>query len=146
MSVPRASVLIPSFRRPGALETCLASLAAQQVLPGEVIVVWQADDVPTREAAERCRAALPCPLRVLHGPEAGVVPAENRALEAATGQVILLIDDDAIAPSDWVARHLAHYADPTVGAVGGPADNVHPDGAPFPKRAVEPLGRLTWFG
>src|SRR3954454_14594747 len=106
MAVPASSVLIPSYRRPGALQACLAGLAAQRVPPGEVIVVWQADDAETREAAEQCRAALPCPLVVLHCPEPGVVPAENRALEAATGEVLLLIDDDAIAPADWVARHL----------------------------------------
>ena len=74
------------------------------------------------------------------------MPAENLALEASIGEVVLLIDDDAIAPPDWIARHLAHYADPTVGAVGGPAINHDPDGLPFPRRAVEPTGRLAWFG
>jgi GT2 family glycosyltransferase len=140
------SVLIPSYRRPAALERCLRSLAAQRERPDEVLVVWQGDDEPTRAAAEHLRPALPFPLRVLHCPEAGVVPAENRALEAATGQLILLLDDDAVAPPDWVARHRAHYDDPTVGAVGGPADNFHPDGTPFPRRTAEPLGRITWFG
>ena len=146
MNEPTASVLIPSYRRPGTLAKCLDGLAAQRRLPGEVIVIWQADDVGTRDAAESLRAAMPCPLRVLHSPEAGVVAAENTALDAATGGVILLIDDDAIPPPDWLERHLAHYADPTVGAVGGPAVNFMPDGTTLPERAVEPTGRITWFG
>src|SRR5215471_8388425 len=116
------SVLIPSFRRPAMLARCLRGLQAQTTPPDEVFVIWQADDEPTRTAAEALAGELPS-LRVLHSPEAGVVPAENVALSAATGDVILLIDDDAVPGPEWVARHLAHYADPTVGAVGGPADN-----------------------
>lgn len=147
MAIPTtASVLIPSFRRPRHLEACLRSLAAQTCRPVEVIVVWQADDATTRDAAEALRDAIPYALRVLHNPEPGVVPAENLALDASVGEVVLLIDDDAVAPTDWVARHLAHYDDPRVGAVGGPATNHNPDGSPFPRRAVEPIGRLSWFG
>ncbi len=141
-----ASVLIPSLSRPEKLVKCLQSLAAQEILPTEVLVVWQGDDTATRAAAEKMRRGLPYPLRVLHSAEPGIVPAENTALHAAVGEIILLIDDDAIAPTHWIARHLAHYDDPAVGAVGGPADNFHPDGRPFPKREVEPLGKLTWYG
>ena len=55
MTTPTSSVLIPSYRRPHALASCLRSLAAQHSRPTEVIVVWQADDTPTREAAEGLR-------------------------------------------------------------------------------------------
>jgi GT2 family glycosyltransferase len=141
-----ASVLIPSFHRGPRLRTCLLSLAAQTVSPDEVIVVWQSDDTATRDLAESCRPEINFPLKVLHSPTAGVVPAENTGLDAATGEILLLIDDDAIAPPDWLARHLAFYeSDPRCGAVGGPAINFH-DGAAQPRRAVEPIGLLTWYG
>ncbi len=140
------SVLIPSLGRPEKLRQCLDSLARQHQLPDEVLVVWQADDAATRDLVEAAAPAYPFRLAALHSPEAGVVPAENVALGAACGDVILLIDDDAVAGPDWLARHLSHYADPTVGAVGGPADNFHRDGSPFPRRSVEPTGRLTWYG
>jgi GT2 family glycosyltransferase len=146
MTTLRTSVLVPSFKRPPRLASCLRSLAAQTVPPDEVLVVWQGADEPTRDAALALRDAMPCDLRVLHSSEAGVVPSENLALDAAHGDLILLIDDDAVAPPAWVERHLQHYADPSVGAVGGPADNFNPDGSPFPRRAVEPVGRLTWYG
>ena len=111
-----------------------------------MIVVWQGDDVATRDVAERCRDPLPCPLRVIHSAEAGVVAAENAALEVATGEVVLLLlDDDSVAPPGWVGKHLAHYADPTVGAVGGPADNFW-QGAYLPRRTVEPIGTIAWYG
>ncbi len=124
----------------------MGSLANQETLPDEVIVVWQGDDTVTCEVAERFVADFPCRLRILHHPEAGVVPAENLALSHAIGEIILLMDDDVVAPVDWVARHLGHYADPTVGAVGGPAINIRPDGSRLPERAVEPVGKLMWYG
>jgi GT2 family glycosyltransferase len=145
MSLPTSSVLLVSYRRPKILATCLEHLAAQDPAPGEIIVVWQADDVATRDEAERHRDALPCPLRVIHSPEAGVVAAENTALGTATGEVVLLLDDDSVAPPDWVGRHLAHYADPTVGAVGGSADNFW-QGAYLPRRTAEPIGTVAWYG
>src|SRR3954468_7697846 len=85
------SVLIPSYRRPSRLLLCLRGLAAQEHLPDEVLVVWQGDDVTPRDAAESLVGEVPYRLRVLHSPEAGVVVAENLALEAAGGDVILQI-------------------------------------------------------
>ncbi|MEP7341480.1 MAG: glycosyltransferase [Acidobacteriota bacterium] len=142
----KTSVLIPTYRRPHQLGKCLQSLNCQTMMPDEVLVVWQTSDVMTKEAAEQQAAIVTYPLRILHLPEAGIVPAENMALGHATGDIILMIDDDAIAPPDWLARHLSHYCDPQVGAVGGPADNFMADGTVFPKRAAEPVGKLTWYG
>ena len=48
-----SSVLIPSFRRPGALRRCLDALAKQSRRPDEIFVVWQANDTPGRDAAEK---------------------------------------------------------------------------------------------
>jgi GT2 family glycosyltransferase len=141
-----SSILIVSYRRPEALRRCLLSLAAQRCRPGEVVVVWQSDDTPTRDAAQALRGEVPFPVRVVHSPEAGIVPAENRALDAATGEVVALIDDDVVVPPDWLARHLAYYEDPRVGAVGGPVENILPNGTRLSRRASEPLGRVTWYG
>ncbi len=140
-----ASVLLVSLHRVAALRQCLASLAVQTTPPLEILVVWQGEDTVTRDAAGAMQAGVPG-LRVLHCPVKGIVPAENLALQQASGEVVLLIDDDAVAPPDWIERHLRFYADPGVGAVGGPADNLSPGGEPFPRRSQEPVGRLRWYG
>lgn len=140
-----SSILIASFRRVDVLERCLRALARQTVKADEVIVAWQADDTATRDVVERLAAELPMNLLAVHSEEAGVVAAENAALEHASGTVVLLIDDDAVAPPGWLARHLAHYDDETVGAVGGPADN-YTDDRRYPVHDVEPVGRITWWG
>jgi GT2 family glycosyltransferase len=141
----RTSVLIPSWQRGDKLRTCLLSLAKQTVPPDEVIVAWQGDDTATRDLAESCVAEVNYLLRVLHAPQ-GIVPAENFALDAARGGIVMLIDDDAIAPPDWVAKHLSFYdANPRCGGVGGPAINFD-YGRPLPRRSREPIGRLMWYG
>jgi glycosyltransferase involved in cell wall biosynthesis len=146
MSKPGTSVLIASLLRPQRLTNCLKSLASQSTRPDEVIVAWQGEDSETFRTVSRMRECVPFDLRPVHCPEPGIVPAENAALDASAGDIILLIDDDAIAPADWIARHVAHYDDPRVGAVGGPYDNFGQDGIAFPKRDIEPIGRLTWYG
>jgi glycosyltransferase involved in cell wall biosynthesis len=145
MSRLTTSVVIAS-RRPAALTRCLQSLTTQSTLPDEVIVAWQGDDTATQQAATALIARVPYSLRVVHSLEVGIVPAENAALDAAAGELILLIDDDALAPSDWVARHVSHYADPQVGAVGGPFDNYETDGTRYVRRSREPVGTITWYG
>jgi glycosyltransferase involved in cell wall biosynthesis len=146
MTQLNTSVLIPSFKRSDKLALCLQSLAVQTLLPSEVIVVWQADDTITRDSVEKLRHTLPYPLKVLHCLEAGVINAENMALDAAIGDIILLCDDDVVTPPEWIFKHLSFYADPTIGAVGGSANNHYPDGSPFPKRQIQPIGQLTWYG
>ena len=92
-TLPTTSVLIPSYRRPDRLAACLTALSKQTILPGEVLVVWQGD------AANQGRGGqdgeqLPYHLVVLHSPDPGIVPAENLALESATGDLIYMADDD----------------------------------------------------
>ncbi|MFI4874679.1 MAG: glycosyltransferase family 2 protein [Blastopirellula sp. JB062] len=143
--LPTSSILIPTFGRPATLRNCLEALARQTHPPNEVLVVWQAEDVASRDVACEFQEADRLPIQALHLEQPGIVPAENLALRNATGEIILLIDDDAVARPDWLLRHLQAYQDASVGAVGGPADNYSADG-PFPKRAVEPVGRLHLTG
>jgi glycosyltransferase involved in cell wall biosynthesis len=140
------SVLIPSYRRPAELARCLAGLDRQSMPPDEILVVWQGDDTVTRETAEEFARTAAAPVRVLHNLNVGIVPAENLALRHMTGDIALLVDDDAEPHPHWVEWHQRHYSDPLVGAVGGSMDNYRPDGTPFPRRAAMPVGKLTWFG
>jgi cellulose synthase/poly-beta-1,6-N-acetylglucosamine synthase-like glycosyltransferase len=43
----------------------------------------------------------------------------NRIVPTATGEIALFSDASTLFPPDAVRRHVAHYADPTVGCVGG---------------------------
>ena len=106
---------------------CFESLLAQRVpeasLSLSFVVVDNSSDAGERETVTR-RQRGDVPVLYVHEPRAGIPVARNAALEAAktlTPDWIVFIDDDEIAPPDWIARLHAcavHYgADVTAGMV-----------------------------
>ena len=109
------SVLVASWRRAEQLREALGGIAAQTRAPDEVLAVVRPDDLPAREViaqSEGVREVL------VHKP--GIAAARVAGITAATGDVLMYLDDDAIPHPDWIARTLRHYeSDATIGAVGG---------------------------
>jgi GT2 family glycosyltransferase len=115
-----ASVVIATRDRPDDLRRCLASLAAQVTTRQfEVVVV---DNNPASGAAAAVAAEFPG-TRVVPEPRPGLSVARNAGVRHATGEVVLMTDDDVVAPAHWVERLTAPFADP---AVGGATGNVFP--------------------
>jgi GT2 family glycosyltransferase len=84
-------VVIPTSRGGADLETCLVSLVSQGYPKLEVIVVDNAS--PDRSIA-RLSERFPC-ASVLHNEQnAGFVGASNQGIEASSGELILLLNDD----------------------------------------------------
>ncbi|WP_118181639.1 glycosyltransferase family 2 protein [Paraburkholderia phosphatilytica] len=124
----KVSVLVPTYRRPADLARCLAALTRQRRRPDEVIVVARPDDEITHAGLRQHVASRLLPLVVVPVDVPGQVAALNRGLDAATGDVIAITDDDAAPRNDWVARiAMAFDADPRLGALGG-RDWVHQSG------------------
>jgi cellulose synthase/poly-beta-1,6-N-acetylglucosamine synthase-like glycosyltransferase len=124
----KITVLVPTFRRPDDLTRCLAALERQQRVPDEIVVVARPDDAATHACLREHLAAGRLPLAIAAVEAAGQVAALNRGLDAATGDVIAITDDDAAPHVDWLQRIEAHFAgDPQIGAVGG-RDWVHEKG------------------
>ena len=116
---PRLSVAICTRDRPEMLRRALASLASQPVPPAEILVVDNAPrDDRTREVIE---SELPA-VRYLVEPVPGLDFARNRALAAATQEVVAFLDDDAVAQPGWTAAMAAPFVDSRVGAVTGRVD------------------------
>ncbi|MCU1489449.1 MAG: glycosyl transferase, family 2 [Acidimicrobiaceae bacterium] len=114
------------------LERSVASVLAQKRPPCELLVCIDHN----AELAERARASFSdpdaaLPVRVLENRYGGRLgSARTTALEAASGELIAFLDDDAAAEPDWLERLVAPLGDPSVVAVGGAP---HPDyGAPRP--------------
>src|SRR5690349_17486601 len=92
------SVVIPAFNSAATIEGCLAALAEQTVMPGEVIVVDDGSTDDTPEIARRMGA------EVITQERGGAGAARNRGAKAARGEVLLFTDADCAPVGDWVER------------------------------------------
>jgi GT2 family glycosyltransferase len=121
-SHPRtASVVICSYtlNRWATLESAVAAVRGQHPRPDEIIVV--ADHAPDVE--DRARS-LPEVRVVASRGRQGLSGARNTGVEAATGEIIVFLDDDAVPQPGWLAALLSPFEDPTVAGVGGRAEPI----------------------
>ncbi|POR54884.1 glycosyl transferase family 2 [Paraburkholderia eburnea] len=124
----KVTVLVPTYRRPEDLARCLSALLCQQRAPDQIVIVARADDAATHACLAEHVTPRVLNVEVATVDEPGQVAALNRGLDAATGDVIAITDDDAAPRADWVARIAAHFeADAKLGALGG-RDWVHEEG------------------
>jgi glycosyltransferase involved in cell wall biosynthesis len=84
-------------------------------------------------------------LKVVQSMVPGQVMALNAALDAATGDIVAITDDDAVPHPDWTLRIEEHFkADPKLGGLGG-RDLIYQNG-----KVVEgkwkTVGTFSWFG
>ena len=128
----KVSVVIPTYNRRSSLERCLSSLAAQSFPVSEYEVIVVADGC-TDDTVELLRAfAPPFTFRWLEQANQGAPAAQNVGIAAATGDVIVFLDDDCVCEPDVVAAHHdAHIQGGQYVAIGPVL--LHPD---------SPLGTL----
>lgn len=125
---PRVSVLIPTLDRYPYLLNLLEQLGGQSAPPAEILVVDQT--APARRRHDLAELFPDLPLRVLERDEAGQCSSRNAGLEAASGDLVLFLDDDDEIGPDLIARHLAGLAASGGEVSCGVADEV--DAGPLP--------------
>ncbi|MGO4822790.1 glycosyltransferase family 2 protein, partial [Cupriavidus sp. 2KB_15] len=130
---PSVTLMIPTFRRLDMLQRCLQAASALAPAPAQWIVVCRgADDAETADWLARTAPQRYPGLQAVTVVEPGVIAAMNAGLPHVTGELLAILDDDALPRADWLARVLPHFSDPEVGGVGG-RDVVHgADGRPLP--------------
>ena len=117
----RATVVVPTFRRPEGLERVLGGLALQADpgLSWDVLVVDN-DDAPGSLAAfERAARDLGVPVRLVREERRGASCARNRGIEDAAGDVVVFLDDDVEPAPDWLRRLLEPIRAGRCEATGG---------------------------
>jgi GT2 family glycosyltransferase len=133
----RFSIFVPTLKRPDLLRRNLDALAHQSRQPDEILVSLRGDIDPEGVAVVDSFIEHHPKLDVVKVmlTEPGIVVAENAILDAATGDVACLLDDDAIARPFWLENLARHYEkDARVGGVAGPAIDIV-DGKPRQRRA-----------
>jgi glycogen synthase len=114
----RASVIINTYNRADYLRNAVVSIAAQSYGQVELIVV----NGPSTDHTEEVLDAIQSDgIRITRGKckNRNLSESRNVGVSMAKGDVVLFIDDDAVAHRDWVARLMAPYAASNAGGAGG---------------------------
>ncbi|MEV3967572.1 glycosyltransferase family 2 protein [Streptomyces sp. NPDC050698] len=116
-TAPSLSVIVCAYTldRWEDLRAAVDSVHSQRRPPDEVVLV-----------VDHCPELQRLATRMLHGVRVlsnqrrkGLSGARNTGVEAAVGEVVAFLDDDATAHPSWTARLLAGHRDPRVAGVGG---------------------------
>jgi GT2 family glycosyltransferase/glycosyltransferase involved in cell wall biosynthesis len=126
---PATSIIIPVHNQVQYTDACLTQLMATlpQGFRGEIIVVDDASTDETPAVLRRWAESSPL-VHVLRNDEnAGFLHSCNRAGAAATGDILVLLNNDTLPQPGWLPPLVRVLCDnPSAGAVGGKL--LYPDG------------------
>jgi GT2 family glycosyltransferase len=131
-SAPRISVVIPTYQRRDSVLRLLGSLGTQSIPPEayEVIVAVDGSSDGTTDAVRGF--AAPYAVSALEGPNRGRAGACNAGIRAASGDIVVLLDDDMEASPSFLSAHLRAHEGPRARAVVGAAPiRVAAESPPF---------------
>jgi GT2 family glycosyltransferase len=113
--MPRVSVVIPTWNGRELLAEALRSLDEQSFTDFEVVVV---DNGSSDGTAEMVGSWHP-PVRLVRLEDnRGFAEATNAGIKASAGEIVVLMNNDAIAHSEWLSSLVAALdANPRVGSV-----------------------------
>lgn len=117
----KASVIISSYSLERAADVLEAagSVLHQGYPEKEVILVI---DRGKPELFRFLQASVPGIVRVIESEQdQGLSAARNAGIEASTGDIVVFLDDDAIAGEGWLENLISNYRDSQVIAAGGKA-------------------------
>jgi N-acetylglucosaminyl-diphospho-decaprenol L-rhamnosyltransferase len=125
------SVVVVTWNAAELVPACLDSLLAQEPVVPEIVVV---DNGSTDDTVERIGRDYPGVVLVHLAGNTGFTGGANAGIAAASGDPVILLNNDAVADSAFVDRLVAALdSDPAAGAVTGLivlADRYSPDPDP----------------
>lgn len=112
---PSFSIIINTCDRRAVLEKALESAWGQKYPAFEIVCV----NGPSTDGTDALLNTWKDRIKVCVCPERNLSQSRNIGIAAAVGDIVTFMDDDAIAPPDWLMELARGYADASVAAVGG---------------------------
>jgi glycosyltransferase involved in cell wall biosynthesis len=113
---PDVSVVIPTRNRAASAVETVRAVLAQEGPSFEVVVVDDGSTDGTADAIGQV-AAEDTRVRLVRRDHGGVSEARNAGMAAATGRVVVLLDDDDTPEPGWLAAFTEAFDDPATGLV-----------------------------
>jgi len=98
MTLPRVSVIVPCYRSADVLPACFDSALEQAGIEVELIAIDNAADAETKRVIERYRRFI---VLIENEGNVGFARANNQGIDAASGDYILFLNDDAVLARDY---------------------------------------------
>jgi N-acetylglucosaminyl-diphospho-decaprenol L-rhamnosyltransferase len=103
-AAPEVSVVVVVYESGPTLAECLAAMAVQTYRDYQIVLVDNASSDRVAQAAARADPAIRL---IENGENLGFAAAVNQGARAATGRWLALLNPDAYADPDWLARLVA---------------------------------------
>lgn len=132
---PRASVIVLAWNGVAYLEPCLEAVLSQGYPDLEVLVV---DNASTDGSADLVARRFPQVHLIRNELNLGFGAGNNVGLEAATGELLIVLNQDTVVQPGWLGALVEAFQDPAVGLVG--CKILFPDG----KTIQHAGGYLLW--
>ncbi|MBL7198132.1 MAG: glycosyltransferase family 2 protein [Candidatus Omnitrophica bacterium] len=113
----KVSVVICTYARPEAANRLLIELKRQRYKDFEVLVVYQGDKGDIGKIKNSIETFFP--VRYYYEAIPNLPHARNVAIEQASGEIIIFLDDDSRPRDTLIETHLSDYNDSAVAIVGG---------------------------
>lgn len=121
------SVCIPTYNRPKQVASLLANLAEQAAPPDQVVIVDASPNEQTRSVADSYAKKYPS-LRYERYTK-GLTRQRNRAIELATGDILVFLDDDVLLEDHFLQESRRIFVEDSAGTIVG-VTGVQPDLSP----------------
>jgi GT2 family glycosyltransferase len=117
---PKVSIIVVAYDNVEMTRQCLESIYARTAWPNfEVIAVDNASTDGTPEFLRAAEKKYPRLSVLLNDSNIGFAAANNRALRQATGDFLVLLNNDTIVSFGWLEALLRHLkASPEIGMIG----------------------------
>ncbi|MGD9141607.1 MAG: glycosyltransferase, partial [bacterium] len=114
---PRASIVIPTYKREALLKNLLESLARQKTsYEYDVTVVGDGTEVDADGVGVE---SMGLPVKFISLPErVGRGATRNAGIRASAGDVIIFLDDDMTVVEGFVEEHMKHHSDENTVVIG----------------------------
>jgi glycosyltransferase involved in cell wall biosynthesis len=106
-----ASVVVPTFNRKEMLERLIISLLDQSLAKTdyEIIVVDDCSLDETSVCMHKFSESEPSIIYIRHEQNEGRVVTRNDGIKAATGEIVIFLDDDNLPDKNFIQEHLNCY-------------------------------------
>lgn len=120
---PRASIIVLTHDNLAFSRMCIASVLENTEYPNyELILIDNASTDGVREEVQRLARDVSSVRIILNDTNRGFGPGNNQGMLAATGEILVLLNNDTMAPKGWLSRLAHHLRDRNLGLIG-PATN-----------------------